>query len=43
MEPLKLTLRVPKKLSTQLVPKVFLNNSSVIDKLEQSYFSKGFM
>ena len=43
MELQKLKLSVPKVLGSQLAPKVFQNNSSVVDKLEQSYFSTGFM
>jgi len=44
MELQKLKLSVPKKiLGSPSAPKVFQNNSSVIDKLEQSYFSTGFM
>jgi len=43
MESHKLKLSVPKILGSQSAPKVFQNNSSVIDKLEQSYFSTGFM
>ena len=43
MESRNLKLSVPKNLGSPSAPKVFQNNSSVIDKLEQSYFSTGFM
>ena len=34
---------LPKQLGSQLAPVVFQRNSSLVDKLEQAYFSKGFM
>jgi len=41
MESHKLKLSVPKVLGSQSAPKVFQNNSAVVDKLEQTYFPKG--
>ena len=43
MELCELVLCTPKKLSSQYAPKIFQNTSSLIDKMEQAYFSKGFM
>jgi len=43
MESCEFVFSLPKLLDSRFAPVVFQNNFSVIDKLEQSYFSKGFM
>ncbi|MDH5762781.1 MAG: hypothetical protein OEZ51_07360 [Nitrospinota bacterium] len=43
MESCELVLDIPKVLGLKYTPMAFKNNSSLVDKLEQSYFSKGFM
>jgi len=43
MESCDFVFSLPKQLDSQFAPMVFQNNSSLVDKLEQAYFSKGFM
>ena len=43
MESCEIVFSVPRQLDLQVAPELFQNNSSLVDKLEQSYFSKGFM
>jgi len=43
MESCEYVFSLPGHIGTQHTPVVFQNNSSLVDKLEQTYFSKGFM
>jgi len=43
MKTCELVLCLPRDLGSQFSPVVVNPNSSLIDKLEQAYFSKGFM
>ena len=43
MESCEFVFSLPRQSGSQLAPVVFQNISSLIDKLEQAYFSKGFM
>ncbi len=43
MESREIIFSLPRQLFLRFAIKLFQNNSSLVDKLEQSYFSKGYM